>query len=83
MTEEERSTLESAQDIVAIANAMLRIKSHDARRTAVGLLTIMEALLAGDSIGRIALATLMAEAITELLRGIPSEELPENIRWWH
>jgi hypothetical protein len=58
-------------------------KSHDRRRTAVGLLTVMQTLLVDDTTGRIALAILMSEAIGELLSGIPDEQLPIDVRWWN
>jgi hypothetical protein len=83
MTSEERAALANAEDIVAIANALAGIKGHNRRRTAAGLLTVAETLLTGDVVGRIALACLMSEAITELLRGVSSEELPDSIRWWN
>jgi hypothetical protein len=83
MTREDRAALDEAHDILAIANAMARIKSHDKRRTCVGLLAVMQAVLADDMLGRIALATLMAEAISELLRDVPAEQLPVDVRWWN
>jgi hypothetical protein len=85
MSPEDRASLEDAREIVAIANAMLRVKSYDKRRAAVGLLTIMQSMLADDALGRIALAVLMAECIGELLRDIPTEQLPVkvDVRWWN
>jgi hypothetical protein len=85
MSPEDRDVFESARDIVAIANAMLRVKSYDRRRTAVGVLTIMQTVLVDDALGRIALAVLMAEAIGELLSDIPTEQLPVkvDVRWWN
>jgi hypothetical protein len=67
--------LEDASRTVAIANAMLAAKHHDPRRTSVGLLAVAEVLLKDDMIGRITLATLMAESIAELLAGVEPELL--------
>jgi hypothetical protein len=78
--------LENARDVTAIVNAVLAAKEHDARRTAVGLLTIINVLLADDVIGRVALATLLCEASAELLSGIPLEQLNNTVnvpRWWN
>lgn len=85
MSPEERVALENAQDIVAIANAMLAIKLHDRRRTAVGLLTIIQVLVGDDVVGRVALATLLCEASADLLSGIPFEQFNDtvNVRWWN
>lgn len=79
------ATLENARDVSAIVNAMLAAKAHDPRRTAVGLLAIINVLVADDVRGRIALAAVMAEAAAELLSDIPLDQLPDTAdvrRWW-
>jgi hypothetical protein len=58
---EEQAALENADDVCAIANALLAAKHHDALRTAAGLLVIAQLLVDGDLFGRIALAELMRE----------------------
>jgi hypothetical protein len=85
MSPSEREALENAHDIVAIANAMLAIKAGDRRRTAVGLLSLIQVLVGDDVIGRVALATLLCEASAELLSSIPLEQLNDtvNVRWWN
>ena len=85
MTPEDRAALENAEDIVAIANAMFSIKGGDRRRTAVGLLAVMNVLTTGDAVGRVALAALLCEASAELLRDVPLEQLHEavDVRWWN
>ena len=65
---------------------MLAAKAHDPRRTAVGLLAIINVLIADDIVGRVALATLLCEASAELLSGIPLEQLNDTVnvpRWWN
>jgi hypothetical protein len=85
MSPEERAALESAKDIVAIANALLVAKSFDRRRAAVSMLTLMEVMLADDVAGRVALAQLMCECAADLLNGVPIEQLNDtvNVRWWN
>jgi hypothetical protein len=58
---EEQAALESADDVCAIANALLAAKDHDALRTACGLLVIQQLLVDGDLFARAALAALMRE----------------------
>jgi hypothetical protein len=84
--DEDAATLENARDVSAIVNAMLAAKAHDPRRTAVGLLAIINVLVANDLAGRVALAAVMAEAAAELLSSIPLEQLNDTVnvsRWWN
>jgi hypothetical protein len=79
---------ENARDVSAIVNAMLVAKGHDARRTAAGLLAIIQVLMSDDTIGRVALATRMCEAAAELLSGVALEQLldldtVDVRRWWN
>lgn len=86
MPVDDDATLENARDVTAIVNAVLAAKEHDARRTAVGLLAIINVLLTDDAVGRVALATLLCEASAELLSGIPLEQLNDTVvvpRWWN
>jgi hypothetical protein len=66
-------TLEDARRMVAIVNATLVAKHHNPRRTAAGLLAVIELLLHNDTVGRISLAALMAEVIVQLLAGVEPE----------
>jgi hypothetical protein len=82
------ATLENARNVTEIVNAMLIAKGHDPRRTAVGLLAIIQVLMGDDTIGRVALATLMCEAAAELLSGASLEQLldldtVDVRRWWN
>lgn len=81
----DEATHENARDVAAIVNAMLTAKDHDARRTAVGLLAIIQMLVNDDAVGRVALATLLSEAAVELLRGIAVDQLNDTVavphRW--
>ncbi len=52
---------ENARDVVAIANAMLVARQHDARRASFGLLVVAELLVQDDIAGRIMLAALARE----------------------
>ena len=79
MNKSAKVVLENARDVSAIVNAMLVAKSHDPRRTAVGFLAIMQVLIADDVIGRVALATLLCEAASEMLAGIPLDQLNETV----
>ncbi len=88
--DEDAAALENAQDVAGIVNAVLTTKCHDARRSAAGLITCAQVLIDNDDlIGRMMLATIMAEAIGELLSGLTSEQLlevdphPANIKWRH
>ena len=86
MSRDADATHENARDVTAIVNAMLAAKAHDPRRTAVGLLAIINVLIADDIVGRVALATLLCEASAELLSGIPLEQLNDTVnvpRWWN
>jgi hypothetical protein len=64
---------------------MLAIKSHDRRRTAVGLLSLITVLIGDNMASRVAMATLLCEASAELLSGIPLEQFNDtvNVRWWN
>ena len=58
---DDQAALESAEDVCAIANALLAAKDRDALRTACRLLVIAEFLVDGDLFARITLAALMRE----------------------
>ena len=65
---------------------MLAAKEHDARRTAVGLPAIIQVLVAENVTARVALAALLCEAASEMLSGIPLEQLNDAVnvpRWWN
>jgi hypothetical protein len=80
MSHNNDATLENARDVSAIVNAMLVAKSHDPRRTAVGLLAVAQVLVGDDAIGRVALAALLCEASAELLAGVSLEQLNDTGR---
>ena len=82
---DDAATLQNARDVATIVGAMLTVKGHYPRRTAVGLLAIIQVLMRDDTIGRVPLATLLCEASAELLSGIPLEQLNDAVivpRWW-
>ena len=74
---------EDAIRTALIANAMLTLKNGDARRTAAGLVAMVQVLVEGDVLGCVALAQIMREAANELENGIgqppqPSKRLPRS-----
>ena len=66
--------LEDATRTALIANLMLTLKGGDARRTACGLVAMVQALVDNDLLGRMALAQIMREAAHELDQ--PPKRLP-------
>lgn len=58
---------QDAHAVAAIIDLALARKDHDARRAAVSLVAIAQALVRRDQVGRVALAALMASAVVELL----------------
>lgn len=77
---DEADTLINAVDVANICNALLVARGHDARRVAAGLLVIAGLLVENDVLGKIALAALMAEAISDLLQDIAPDTLPLDVR---
>jgi hypothetical protein len=73
MPPNEAEALADAERTLRIVNAMADAKSHDPRRTSVGLLAIIHVLIGDDQIGKIALARLMCEAASELLADVGHE----------
>ena len=79
MSPEERTAVETAQDVVAVANALLLIKAGDRKRVAISMLVLMQVLVGDSTAARVAFASLLCEAAAEMLRGTPDELLPDTV----
>lgn len=63
---EDLVAIESATRMVAITNAVLAAKNHDALNSACGLVGVAQVLVHDDPVGRTMLARVMRDAINAL-----------------